>query len=280
MNPSSQPRPRPTLVPSTPSRSAADPALGAPGEAFPTDPQAGPHRAAAPGDPHDTDPRYVAPVTAATAVEPRREAVLPTPPPRARLSEILRRIADDPALERVSIGDIVAAMPGRATAALLFLFAAPNAIPTPPGTSALLGLPMIYLASQMMLQRKPWLPKLVAERSIRMTEFVALVNRAVPLLTRAERMLRPRLAPLVSPAAEVAIGAFCLLLALSVALPIPLGNMLPALAVSILALGVLERDGLWVLIGGAVGAGSLVVVSGVVWAAIKISAAFFGYVFD
>lgn len=206
--------------------------------------------------------------------------LLPPPPPRARLSDILQKIATDPRLERVSIGDIVAAMPGRATAALLFLFAAPNAIPTPPGTSALLGLPMIYLALQMMLRHKPWLPKVVAQRSMRLKDFAALVNRAVPLLTRAERMLRPRLLPLVSPAAEVAIGAFCLILALSVALPIPLGNMLPALAVSVLALGVLERDGLWVIIGTALGALSLMVVGGVVWAAVKTFFFLLGHAFD
>ena len=204
---------------------------------------------------------------------------LPVPPPRARLSEILTRIARDGRLERVSIGEIVSAMPGRATAALLFLFAAPNAIPTPPGTSALLGLPMIYLASQMMLRRQPWLPKVVAARSMRLSDFAALVDRAVPWLARAERMLRPRLAPLVSPAAEVAIGAFCLVLALSVALPIPLGNMLPALSVSILALGVLERDGLWVIVGTVLGVLSMVIVSGVVWASIKALLYLFGHAF-
>lgn len=232
-------------------------------------------------DDEGSSPRFVAPVGAAAADDSNEPPgpVLPAPPPRARLSEILTRISRDTRLERVSVGEIVSAMPGRATAALLFLFAAPNAIPTPPGTSALLGLPMIYLASQMMLRRQPWLPKVVAARSMRLSDFAALVDRAVPWLARAERMLRPRLSPLVSPAAEVAIGAFCLILAVSVALPIPLGNMLPALAVSILALGVLERDGLWVIIGGAVGILSMVVVSGVVWASIKALLYLFGHAF-
>ncbi|MRX51960.1 exopolysaccharide biosynthesis protein [Paracoccus sp. S-4012] len=202
--------------------------------------------------------------------EGHRRGIAPEPKAqrRWRLSDILTRLAEDTTRERVSVGDIVAAMPGRATAALLFLFAAPNAIPTPPGTSALLGLPMVYLASQMMLRRQPWLPKLVAARSMRIEDFAALVGRAVPVLARAERMLRPRLLPLVSPAAEVLIGAFCFLLALVVALPIPLGNMLPGFAVAILALGVLERDGVWVIVGTMLGLTSLLVVGGVVWAMI------------
>lgn len=193
-------------------------------------------------------------------------------PPRRRLSEILLHIAADETRERVSMRDLVAEMPGRATAALLFLFAAPNAFPAPPGVSALLGLPMIYLASQMMLRRQPWLPKVVAARSILRQDFAAMVNRAAPWLARAERMLRPRLSSLVSPPAEVSIGAFCLVLALAVALPIPLGNMLPAFAICLLALGVLERDGLWVMIGAVVGVGALALVASVVVAAVKLLA--------
>lgn len=193
-------------------------------------------------------------------------------PPRRRLSEILLWIAADDSRERISIGDLVAAMPGRATAALLFLFAAPNALPAPPGASALLGLPMIYLALQLMLRRQPWLPKVVEARSILRADFASLVNRAAPWLARAERMLRPRLSLLVTPPAEVAIGLLCLILAITVALPIPLGNMLPAFAVCLLALGVLERDGLWVIIGSVVGVASLAIVASVVFAAIKLLA--------
>lgn len=52
-------------------------------------------------------------------------------------------------------------------------------------------------------------------------------------------------------------------------MPIPLGNMLAALAISLIALGVLERDGLWVLIGTVTGLVSLFIVAGVVYALIK-----------
>lgn len=49
----------------------------------------------------------------------------------------------------------------------------------------------------------------------------------------------------------------------------PLGNVLPALAISLLAFGVLERNGVWVLAGiGAAGA-AVSVVSGVIFAMIK-----------
>ena len=52
-------------------------------------------------------------------------------------------------------------------------------------------------------------------------------------------------------------------------LPIPLGNMLPAIAISLISLGVLERDGAWVLGGFAVATASMFVVAGVVYAMAK-----------
>ena len=68
---------------------------------------------------------------------------------------------------------------------------------------------------------------------------------------------------------ESVVGTVCLLLALVLVLPIPLGNMLPALAICLLALGILERDGLWVLAGFAAAAGAAALVSGVLWAIVK-----------
>lgn len=100
-------------------------------------------------------------------------------------------------------------------------------------------------------------------------DFHALVLRIGPWLERAERLLRPRASALALPPMEYVVGFVCLLLAVVLVLPIPLGNILPALAISLMALGVLERDGLWVLAGFIVAAISTVVVSGVVFAMIK-----------
>lgn len=188
---------------------------------------------------------------------------------KKRVSEILDQVGDDNRRERVSISDLMRAMDARAVAALILLFALPNALPTPPGTSSILGLPLLYLCGQMMLGKLPWLPALIADRSMTRSDFRAFVGRVTPLLARAERLLKPRLLFITTPKGEQVIGAFCLLLALVLALPIPLGNMLPAFAISLMALGVLERDGLWVIGGIVVGVLSLVIVWGVVWALAK-----------
>ncbi|MBK1613839.1 ABC transporter permease [Rubrivivax gelatinosus] len=192
-----------------------------------------------------------------------------TEPQRLPLSAMLAALAADESRERIAVGDLLAALGDRALAALLFVFAFPNVLPMPPGTSAVLGAPLVFLAAQLAFGRAPWLPAVIASRSMTRADFAALVARVGPWLARAERLLRPRLSLLAAPPMEYAIGLLCLLLALVLVLPVPLGNMLPALAVSLLALGVLERDGVWVLAGFATSVIAAFVVSGVVWAMVK-----------
>lgn len=199
---------------------------------------------------------------------PRR----PRKPARKRLSEVLEEIAHDPLRERISIADLVLAMDGRAFGALLLIFALPNVLPTPPGTSGILGLPLIFLSAQLMLGKMPWLPAFIATRSMERTAFATLVGKMTPILARAERLLVPRLTFMVSETAQRFIGAALLVLAIVLALPIPLGNMLPAFAMTLISLGMLERDGLWIGIGIALGVLSLVIVWGVVWAMIAAAA--------
>src|SRR5439155_1944800 len=185
------------------------------------------------------------------------------------LSDVLLTLAGDRSKDRIFVSDILRAMEDRAVVALILLFALPNVLPVPPGTSDILGAPLLFVTAQLALGKKPWLPRAIARRSVATADFAALMNRAAPWLARAERLLRPRLQALTRPASEQLIGALCVVLALILFLPIPFGNMLPALAISVLALGVLQRDGVWVLAGVATAFVSIAVVWGVMLAVTK-----------
>lgn len=186
-----------------------------------------------------------------------------------RLSDILTAIACDEGRERVSVADIFRAMGDRAFGALILIFALPNIIPTPPGTSALTGAPLVFLSAQLMLGQLPWLPKIIAERSMTRGDFASIVNRISPWLARGERMLRPRLGFLIYPPAEYIIGLLCLVLSTVLVLPVPLGNILPAIAICLFSFGILERDGLCVVLGSAMFVVSMTVVAGVLFALVK-----------
>lgn len=185
----------------------------------------------------------------AAALLPRDE----TPPAPLRLSELLTRIASDPSRDRIRLADLLAEMKARAFGALLLVIAFPNILPAPPGVSGLLGVPLLFLAVQMMLGQDPWLPRFIADRAVSRDSFAAMVARANPWLQRAERLLRARLRPLAATPVQRVLGALVLLLALALALPIPFANMAPAVAICVIALGILERDGLSILIGAGLG---------------------------
>ena len=165
-----------------------------------------------------------------------------------RLSDIVRSIDTT---QQLTIGALADAFGDRAFGALMFIFAVPNIVPTPPGTSALLGLPLLILTFQLMLGRQVlWLPEKLRRRAISATMFAGFAARAVPAMVRLERVLKPRLPLLVaSDLAERCIGIVALLLAVILFLPIPLLNILPAAAIALLALGIAERDGFAALAG-------------------------------
>jgi hypothetical protein len=198
-----------------------------------------------------------------------KEAPSDTPPQGRPLSQLLQDVAADTTREQISVGDLLHALRDRALAALIFIFAFPNAIPMPPGTSAIVGAPLLFLTVQLAFGLRPWLPQFIARRSIARRDFERVVRHVVPWLQRAERLLRPRLSALARPPFEYLIGLVCLLLAVILVLPIPLGNMLPALAIAVMSLGILERDGVWVVCGGVMGAAGVALVWGVLTALVK-----------
>ena len=162
---------------------------------------------------------------------------------------MLQELAGTPT-ERVSVAAILAAFGDRAFGALLLLFALPNALPMPPGTSAVLGAPLVFIAFQLMIGRPVlWLPRMITDRSMRREDFSSLATKIDPWVKRLERLLKPRAQILTTPFADRLTGLACFLLALILALPIPFGNIPPAIAISAFALGMIESDGV------AIGAG-------------------------
>lgn len=178
-----------------------------------------------------------------------------------RISEILDGLASSKR-KTVSVQDVLEAFGDRAFGALMFVFAAPVALPMPPGVSAILGAPLLFITAQLMVGRRTlWLPKTLADRTMTRADFVALMGKLSPHLTWLERRLMPRFTYLYNPWLDRLTGLICLALAIIVFLPIPFGNMLPALAISAFGLGVAERDGVVGLFGGVMATVSLVVLA-------------------
>lgn len=215
------------------------------------------------------------------AAAPMNASVRLAPAPPRRTSEVLSALAAAHAGERITIGDIVHGLGDRAFGMLLFAFAAPNLPPLGvPGLSSVCAVPLMILALQLMAGRaEPTLPSWVTARSMPAAAFRRVVAYVVPWLARAERLVRPRAAIAVSGAGERAAGAVIAVLAAVLALPIPFGNLLPAIAIALFALAIVERDGLAALAGHGAALVSLAVVAGVVVGSAEIAVAAWRYLF-
>jgi len=196
-----------------------------------------------------------------------------------RLSELFAQLARD-ARGPVSIGHIRDALGNRSFAPLLVLFAAFNLLPLPPGTSAVLGLPLIIVSAQMVYGAKQtWLPASLANRSLNADTFRSMMEWIIPRLIRIERVIRPRYWPFWRWQGDRIIGGIALVLAIVVTLPIPLGNWLPAFATALLGLALSERDGLLLAVGGAICIASFCVIAAVIGTASIAADAALGWLF-
>lgn len=189
-------------------------------------------------------------------------------PKHQRLSTLLKEQAQQAGNGMVSIGDLLDLMQARACGAMIFIFAAPNLIPMPiPGPSAIFGALLMFLSAQLMVGiSRPWLPGWITRRSMSQENFAKIVKVIAPWLGRAESLLRPRFSIIVAPWFECVVGALCFVLSLVLFLPIPLGNMLPALALTVMSLGMLEKDGVAILLGVIASFVSFAVISSVLYA--------------
>ncbi|QZZ37263.1 exopolysaccharide biosynthesis protein [Nitratireductor kimnyeongensis] len=195
------------------------------------------------------------------------DTVLGAPPaqlPPRRLSRIFRDLAKH-AEDKVTIGQIRQALGDRSFATLLVFFASLNLLPFPPGSTLVLGPPLVLVALQMVMgNRTVWLPQFLLNKAIGADKFRHMSERLIPRLIWLERLIKPRYWPFARDHADRIIGLAALILSIAVTLPIPLGNWFPAFSCALIGLALSERDG--VLLGIAVTCGvlSLMVIAGVV----------------
>lgn len=181
------------------------------------------------------------------------------PRPAQTTSDVLRGVLDHaPDPETISVREIIDALGDRAHAIIMILFCLPNCVPVPPGVGLVFGFPMLLVAVQMMIGRhKPWLPEALLVRRLKRADYARMMDLAEPWFKKAEAYLKPRYTMLFSNLADRLMGFFFALCAISVILPLPGSNFVPALASVIVCLAMIEEDGLILVTGLAIGIAGL-----------------------
>ncbi|GJD80629.1 MULTISPECIES: exopolysaccharide biosynthesis protein [Methylobacterium] len=185
----------------------------------------------------------------------------------ARTSEVLTVLASQDG-DRLTVGDIVAVLRDRAFALLVVLLGLPNCLPMPPPIPLVCGLLLLLVAVQIAAgMSAPWLPRRLLGRSIARQDVERAVRRAVPILQRLERWSRPRMSVFESALGMRGMGLALLTLAMALIVAAPIIGQIPlGLAVCLVGLGLVERDGVVVIAGLVVGTAGVALNAGFVYA--------------
>jgi hypothetical protein len=152
-----------------------------------------------------------------------------------------------------TLGQILDVIATKSYGFIFIILALPSALPVPaPGYSTPFGIVLCILGIQYAIGRKtPWFPewvrKTVVPKQDREGKFLQGVIKFVAFF---EKFVKPRKLVHIPIAVKRAlIGSVIVLCAISMVLPIPLTNTVPAIGIFILGLGFLQGDELFELLG-------------------------------
>lgn len=173
--------------------------------------------------------------------------ILPRGPASRRLIAVTRQLKEP----KLSIGAVIDALGAEGLGIALLVFSLPALVPAPGPVGATFGTLVALLAFQIMAgSERLWLPTRWRDRRAPRETIRKTVMKALPWIGRIETVLKEnRLAAFTGRQARIAFALPILLMAVIIALPIPFGNFAPAIALVVVAMGFIARDGLAVVAG-------------------------------
>ena len=172
----------------------------------------------------------------------------------AAISDRLAALAEAAPGETVTLGWVLDQLHERAFGLFLLILALPCCIPFLYGIPQIVSLPLVFVAGQIVMGRDvPWLPQKLRQRTITTSGLAGLATRARPWLKRIEALSKPRLTFFTRRPMSQVVGLALLLFSASIMVPLPGTNTVPGFAVVLVSMGLLQRDGALVIVGGVLG---------------------------
>lgn len=156
--------------------------------------------------------------------------------------------------ERLDLGALAQALKERAFGLMVLALALPCCLPFVYLIPQIVALPILVLTGQMASGRHvPWLPAKLTTRDFDIAAMRTVVARGKKWFGWTEHFSKPRLLALSGPRATRVVGALMMIPAASILVPLPSTNTVPGIGVTITSIGLIERDGLMILLGLFVG---------------------------
>ena len=165
--------------------------------------------------------------------------------------------------DNVTVADLLDAIGRRAYGPIILLlgFVAISPLTLVPGANWLVALITLVIAVQIVFGRRiPWVPQRALKASFPRRYLHQAVTAEKPWARRVDRFTRPRFSfltesPFVQMIGLVCVGAALITFPLGL---IPLGPVLPSLAILLLGVGLAARDGLFLILSGGALVGSAI----------------------
>ncbi len=169
-------------------------------------------------------------------------------------SDILKEVADTNNNDnyKVTLFDIKTALHERGFGILIIIFSLPLSvpIPVPPGYTNILSIPLILFSLQLLFGfDSPWMPNWLERKSFQRSTLALVVEKTSPTLKKIEKFMKPRMSFIFRGPGENILAFIMLLCALSIAIPLPLTNFIPAIGTTLISLGIMNKDGFLSIMG-------------------------------
>jgi hypothetical protein len=189
-------------------------------------------------------------------------------PVEARVAAIAERIGRTDAVTAAGL----IGMLGRASYPMVILvLSVLNMIPGPPGYGGTIALAIISATVARLLGRPLRLGGWIGRRVLPEKLLARMIAQMQWLAQLIARVSRPRLRRLTGPRTERLTGAFILLVSLPMVLPIPFINAVPNTGIAVICVSRINRDGLGVLLGGAIALVGLAIAGFAIWGAVLLA---------
>ncbi|MDB6057182.1 MAG: Exopolysaccharide synthesis ExoD [Verrucomicrobiales bacterium] len=176
-------------------------------------------------------------------------------PLSASLQAILQH---ESARDKLTLNFLLEQTEGRGIYLVFVLLALPSVYL--PGVSVALGVVLMVLALAHAFNKPARLPKFVGDRALPKAAMNKVLGASVRLLRFVEKIVKPRRTPWMSWRAPRAINGLIIawmafLLALPIPpVPVPFTNMFPGYAIVLMAVAMMEEDGVMIWLGYAASA--------------------------
>jgi hypothetical protein len=155
----------------------------------------------------------------------------------------------------LTLGELISAIGDRGFGLALLITSLPSALPIPaPGYSTPFGVLLVLLSLQMLFrQQAPWLPAWAHKREIPKGLAESMLKGLTFFLTKVERFIKPRLSFYVRGSGYLLSAVLVFIMGTLMIIPMPGTNTAPAGVIFLIAISLIEEDGLFLALATLLG---------------------------